>query len=182
MTQNLTTKMSAHQLLWTVDIIYTHQLQHGINRYNLSTIRTVAASVRYASLKQPQGSTLEASVNSRDMFVSLPTGSGKSSLCFELLPHVLDFFRGWNIEKVSIAIVVSPPLSLMKDQTVTFNQMGVLSFCVRYLQRIEATNLMRTVSLLAQSLSFVIWCGGECCLQASAQIFGPFYGVRGPLH
>ena len=47
-----------------------------------------------------------------DVFVSLPTGSGKS-LCFALLPFVFDELYGRN---GSIAIVVSPLISLMKDQ------------------------------------------------------------------
>ena len=47
------------------------------------------------------------------MFVSLPTGSGKS-LCYCLLPSVFDALR--VTEGRSIVVIVSPLISLMKDQ------------------------------------------------------------------
>ena len=46
------------------------------------------------------------------MFVSLPTGSGKS-LCYAVLPYAFDEFRG---QDGSIAIIVSPLKALMKNQ------------------------------------------------------------------
>ena len=93
----------------------------------ISVIRTVAASLGYTGLRQKQESALEAFVSGRDVFVSLPTGSGKS-LCYGLLPGVFDTLR--KVEKASITIVVSPLISLMKDQTTAFNQIGVSSVCV----------------------------------------------------
>ena len=49
------------------------------------------------------------------MFVSLPTGSGKS-LCYCLLSRAFDFLRQWTALRESIVIVVSPLISLMQDQ------------------------------------------------------------------
>ena len=91
-----------------------------------SVIRTTAASFGYI-LKEEQESALKAFVSGRDMFVSLPTGAGES-LCYGLLPSIFDTLR--NVQKASIAIVVSPLISLMKDQTDAFNQLGVSSVCV----------------------------------------------------
>ena len=48
----------------------------------------------------------------KDVFLWLPTGFGKS-LCYRVLPFVFDDKLGRNN---SIAIVVSPPISLMIDQ------------------------------------------------------------------
>ena len=63
----------------------------------------------------------------KDVFVSLPTGYGKS-LCYALLPKIFDALRG--LDKSSIALVISPLISLMEDQTITFNDKGVATVCV----------------------------------------------------
>ena len=56
-------------------------------------------------------------LSGRDVFVSLPTGGGKS-LCYCLLPKAFDILRGTSScsKTQSIAIVVSPLVSLMIDQ------------------------------------------------------------------
>ena len=58
----------------------------------------------------------------RDVFVSLPTGYGKS-LCYTLLPCVFDLLR--KVEKKSIALIVSPLVALMQDQVSAITSMGV---------------------------------------------------------
>ena len=67
----------------------------------------------------------------RDVFVSLPTGSGKS-LCYAALPGVFDNVRGHNwlvmeVEHSSIVICVSPLSALMLDQVTKFNKRGLLT-------------------------------------------------------
>ena len=59
-----------------------------------------------------------------DVFVILPTGYGKS-LCFALLPRVFDMMRG--VDKASIAIIISPLISLMQDQVTNFNLKSISS-------------------------------------------------------
>ena len=54
-----------------------------------------------------------------DVFVSLPTGYGKSH---GLLPCVFDALRG--VEKKSIVLVVCPLVALMKEH-VQFSSMGI---------------------------------------------------------
>ena len=50
------------------------------------------------------------------VFVSLPTGSGKS-LCYCMLPKAFDRLRQSNsVATQSIVVVVSPLIALMKDQ------------------------------------------------------------------
>ena len=53
-----------------------------------------------------------AFVNGNDVFISLPTGSGKT-VCFAVLPFAFDILLG---EQGCITIVVSPLTALMRDQ------------------------------------------------------------------
>ena len=56
------------------------------------------------------------------MFVSLPTGYGKS-VCYFPLPFVFDCLR--RVEKKSIVVVVSPLVALMKDQVAQCSSCGL---------------------------------------------------------
>ena len=86
-------------------------------------IDEVAASLGYTSLKEEQKKALFSFVTGRDMFVSLPTGYGKS-LCYALLPFIFDVKRGL-VEKKSVVMVVSPLIALMKDQSSSFSCSGI---------------------------------------------------------
>ena len=68
-------------------------------------INEAATSLGYTRLKNEQKEALHAFVSGKDVFVSLPTGYGKS-LCYALLPSVFDAKRGL-VEKTSIVMVVS---------------------------------------------------------------------------
>ena len=59
----------------------------------------------YDKLRPLQKDAIEAGIASRDSLVVLPTGGGKS-LCYQVPPLVAD----------RVDIVVSPLISLMKDQ------------------------------------------------------------------
>ena len=56
------------------------------------------------------------------MFVSLPTGYGKS-VCYFPLPFVFDCLR--RVEKKSIVVVASPLVALMKDQVAQCSSCGL---------------------------------------------------------
>ena len=62
-------------------------------------------------------------VNGSGVFVSLPTGSGKS-LCYPVLPAIFDILH-YSDSSAAMVIVVSPSISLMKDQVATFQKKGV---------------------------------------------------------
>ena len=55
-------------------------------------VRKAGASIIYDQLKDEQVKALCTFVEGRDVFVSLPTGFGKS-LCYVLLPLVFDCLR-----------------------------------------------------------------------------------------
>ena len=63
----------------------------------------------YSELRANQAQVVSHFLSGRDVFVSLPTGDGKS-LCYCLLPKAFDILRGTSScsKTQSIAIVVSP--------------------------------------------------------------------------
>ena len=71
--------------------------------------------------KHQKEAIISAVLKKKDVFVSLPTGFGKSVI-FQALPVVFDGFIG---ESGHIVIVVSPLLSLIKDQTERLRQVGI---------------------------------------------------------
>ena len=78
-----------------------------------SALRRATTKLGYSTLHSQQERVVKAFVQGPDVFVSLPTGSGKS-LCYCLLPSLFDALRG--IEGKSVVVVVSPLISPMKDQ------------------------------------------------------------------
>ena len=85
-------------------------------------------------------------VQGKDVFVSLPTGGGKS-LCFAVLPSLFDLLKSRLSsvgepaaeERSSIVVVVSPLMSLMKDQVAKFSEKGVACTFVGEEQKDTAT-------------------------------------------
>ncbi len=60
----------------------------------------------------------------RDVFVTVPTGGGKS-LCYACLPSVYDHLRKDESLHHAIVVVVSPLSALMQDQVSKFTTKGV---------------------------------------------------------
>ena len=71
----------------------------------------------FDSPAENQTSAIEMFVRGHDVFISLPTGSGKS-VCFASLPGLFDILRQMIKENNhhSIVVVVSPLSALMQDQ------------------------------------------------------------------
>lgn len=86
-----------------------------------SAISKAAASLGY-TLKPEQRRSVEKFVSGQDVFVSLPTGFGKS-LCYAILPRVFDFVK--EVHNKSIVLVVSPLIALMKDQVSSITAIGL---------------------------------------------------------
>ena len=95
----------------------------------------VFVQLGYDKPADDQQRAIKEFVQGRDVFVSLPTGAGKS-LCYATLPYVFDKLRRYQrvMNKTdareisgdctgnSIVIVVSPLLALMSDQVAKFEQ------------------------------------------------------------
>ncbi|SHJ87760.1 ATP-dependent DNA helicase RecQ [Clostridium cavendishii DSM 21758] len=68
----------------------------------------------YTSFKEGQYEVIKNILNKRDTFVILPTGAGKS-ICYQIPAMILD----------GVTIVISPLISLMKDQVDSMRSVGI---------------------------------------------------------
>ena len=84
---------------------------------------STAARLGISVFKQEQERAIRLSVGGSDVFVSLPTGYGKSA-CFGSLPVMFDSLRRVP-DGTSIVLVISPLKSLMKDQVASFCRKGL---------------------------------------------------------
>ena len=95
-------------------------------------LREAAESIGITRLKDEQKDAILAFASGRDVFVSLPTGYGKS-ICYSCLPGLFSRLRTTKVscanssESLHIVVVVSPLVSIMKDQTRDFNGRGLPS-------------------------------------------------------
>ncbi len=71
----------------------------------MSTLRVLRQFWGFESLRPLQSDVIQAAIDKRDALVVMPTGGGKS-LCYQVPPMLDD----------SLTVVVSPLISLMKDQ------------------------------------------------------------------
>ena len=110
---------------------------HTVNVMDLSSLEStvvIAAEELGYQLREQQKLAVLEFLRGRDVFVSLPTGFGKS-LCYTLLPPIFDKVR--KVEKKSIVLVVSPLTALMQDQVSTINSLGISA---TYLLERQVTN------------------------------------------
>ena len=91
-------------------------------------VSAAARALGYDSLKPEQETALLAFLDGKDVFVSLPTGYGKS-LCYAALPAAFDSLLRRK-EATSIVIAVSPLIALMKDQVAGLSARGLAVGCV----------------------------------------------------
>ena len=108
-------------------------MEVNVPRFNLalsanvldSKITSAFVRLGYKSPTDDQRVAITEFVKGRDVFVGLPTGSGKS-LCFAALPVVFDECRASRVQQGrSIVITVSPLSALMQDQVSTFQNRGL---------------------------------------------------------
>ena len=94
----------------------------NIEELNLSSVLCKAASeLGYPTLKVEQEQAITYFISGNAVLVSLLTGYGKS-LCFAILPKVFDLLRD---EHKAIVLVISPLLSIISNQVISFKRMGI---------------------------------------------------------
>ena len=90
---------------------------------------------QHLKLKEEQQRAIEAICRGDDVFVSLPTGFGKS-ICFHDLPFLFDRKLGrMDGERKSCVIVISPLISLMVDQVRNLRASGVEAVVISSVSR-----------------------------------------------
>ena len=92
----------------------------------LPVIETAAGRLG-CELRTKQREVILSFVRGHDVFVSLPTGSGKS-LCYSVLPEIFDILRK---APGSIILVISPLIALMNDQVTSLHCRNVKAVYIR---------------------------------------------------
>ena len=106
------------------------RVEYDYYDYERALINQAANHLGYSSLKREQEAAIFYFVVGNDVFVSLPTGFGKS-LCYGVLPFVFDLKRFGDMTlRRSIVVVISPLIALMKDQVATFSEKGIIAGCI----------------------------------------------------
>ena len=95
---------------------------------------------------------------SRDIFCTQPTGSGKS-LIYQLFPFALDFCQARKIERDpkgiktnNIVLIVSPLISLMKDQIAKLEHFGITAINLA-----EAKDAQNQTTTIERRVYLYIW-------------------------
>ena len=87
-----------------------------------AVVDEVSKKFGYKQATPDQKKAIVAFVSGSDVFVSLPTGSGKS-FCYWCLPDVFDKINSNSGQ--SIVLVVSPLIALMMDQVASLSKRGI---------------------------------------------------------
>ncbi len=103
----------------------------------------------YTSFNLHQREIIDTIRSGRDCVAILPTGSGKS-LCYQL-PAILS--------KDRLAVVVSPLISLMKDQVMQLNQLG--EFAVLLNSSLTRENYNSNISRIASGQARILYVAPE---------------------
>ena len=106
-------------------IIILSRVSATLQRWRQSS--KVASQMGYCALRPKQEEMILDFVRWSDIFVSLPTGSGKL-LCYSLLPGVFDEIC--CLQSVSIVIVVSPLVALMREQARAMTERNIRTIYV----------------------------------------------------
>jgi ATP-dependent DNA helicase RecQ len=110
----------------------------------------------YREFRPPQAEVIDTVLAGKDCFVLMPTGAGKS-LCFQI-PAIL---RGGT------AIVISPLISLMKDQVDALKQNGIAAEC--YNSAMPAPEQRRVLDLLGSGALDLIYVAPERLMNGDFQ-------------
>ena len=103
---------------------YTQWIFHAFSEDEISeAISYATAKLGYKELRPKQDLAVKHFLRGHNVFVSLPTGSGKS-LCYCLLLKAFDFLRR-NIGGSCIIVVISPLIALIHDQVRAMRERGV---------------------------------------------------------
>ena len=91
-------------------------------------VESAKNALKIEKLREYQKSAVIAVLQGKDVFVSQPTGAGKS-LVYQMLPFAVEKFLGQGHQDIFV-LVVSPLVSLIRDQTMILKKLGIAYFCL----------------------------------------------------
>ena len=104
-----------------------------------AAVDNAAKAIGIYELKEEQKTAVCSLVSGNDVFVSLPTGYGKS-ICFVLLPLVFERVRG---DTGSIVLCISPLTALTMEQRAKFSLRGISTEYIGLQHDIEAIDRVK---------------------------------------
>lgn len=118
----------------------------------------------YSAFRPGQAGLIEATLAGRDVFGIMPTGAGKS-VCYQIPALLLP----------GITLVVSPLISLMKDQVSALNQMGVHAAYLN--SSLTANQYMKALQLAKRGQYKLIYVAPERLLTESFLDFARYADI-----
>jgi ATP-dependent DNA helicase RecQ len=124
-------------------------LHKGLLAVRRNTIRRLLDTVfGIRQLRDGQQRVIDSVLDGRDTLAIMPTGSGKS-LCYQIPARILD----------GMTIVVSPLISLMKDQHEKLNEMGIRAVQVN--SSLGAEEERESLAAIRENRCEIVFCTPE---------------------
>ena len=102
----------------------------------------------YENFRQGQEEIIKHILNSEDVLGIMPTGAGKS-ICYQVPAMILD----------GVTIVISPLISLMKDQVDSLNEIGIPSTYVN--STLSYNNYEQTIENILNNVYKIVYVAPE---------------------
>ena len=125
-----------------------NSINTDINQTHTSVLKTLHDVFGYQNFRPFQADVINHLISGGDAFVLMPTGGGKS-LCYQIPA----------LHRPGVAIVVSPLISLMKDQVDALQTNGVRAAC--YNSSLSATEAHKVLTLLLEEQLDLIYVAPE---------------------
>ena len=129
-------------------------LHKGLLAVRRNTIRRLLNTVfGIQQLRDGQQRVIDSVLDGKDTLAIMPTGSGKS-LCYQIPARILE----------GMTIVVSPLISLMKDQHEKLNEMGIRAVQVN--STLHADEEREALAAIAENRCEIVFCTPERLVMA----------------
>ena len=128
------------------------------------SVESAKNALKIEKLREYQKSAVIAVLQGKDVFLSQPTGAGKS-LVYQMLPFAVEKLLG---HEDMFVLVVSSLVSLIRDQTMILKKLGIAYFCL-------SSDLRFFHDLIINDSLFHVFpspsssCMGECFLKKYIQ-------------